>query len=100
MGTIPNELNQNDKIYEVCKMVDHQIYHDYKLFPTNYIAFDLIDNRQRFANHYTPEEKEKFIAYLDQQATTEDVPKEKMMYYLLRIYANPVTTSLNIKYTE
>ena len=100
LDTIPDELNQNDKIYNICKMVDRQIYQNYKLFPNNYIAFDLIDQHNIFAEKYSPEEKEKFIAYLDSQAVVDDVPKEKMMYYLLHIYANPVTTSLNIKYKE
>ena len=100
IDTISDELNQNDKIYEVCKMVDQQIYQNYKLFPNNFIAFDLIDHNNTFADRYTKEEKEEFMAYLDKQAVTEDVPKEKMMYYLLHIYANPVTTSLNIKYNE
>ncbi|MBO4654205.1 MAG: 1-acyl-sn-glycerol-3-phosphate acyltransferase [Bacteroidales bacterium] len=100
LDTIPEELNQNDKIYEVCKMVDQQIYQNYKLYPNNYIAFDLIDKKNKFKEHYTTEEKEKFVTYIDKQAETEDVPKEKMTHYLLRIYANPVTTSLNIKYQE
>lgn len=100
IDSIPEELNQNDKIYEICKMVDQQIYHNYKLFPNNFIAFDLIDQHQTFAEKYSQEEKEKFIAYLDKQSIVEDVPKEKMMHYLLHIYANPVTTSLNIKYQE
>lgn len=97
---IQDELNQNDKIQEVCKMVDQQIYQNYKLYPNNYIAFDLIDQNNTFVDRYTVEEKEKFMEYLNKQAETEDVPKEKMMHYLLRIYANPVTTSLNIKYNE
>lgn len=100
LDTIPDELNQNDKIYKICKMVDQQIYQNYKLFPNNYIAFDLIDQHNIFAEKYSSEEKEKFIAYLDHQAVVDDVPKEKMMHYLLHIYANPVTTSLNIKYKE
>ena len=100
MDKIPEELNQNDKIQEVCKMVDQQIYQNYKLYPNNYIAFDLIDQNNTFVDRYTVEEKEKFMEYLNKQAETEDVPKEKMMHYLLRIYANPVTTSLNIKYNE
>lgn len=100
LDTISDELNQNDKIYEVCKMVDQQIYQNYKLFPNNFIAFDLIDQSNRFAEKYSTEEKEKFIAYIDKQSVVDGVPKDKMKHYLLRIYANPVTTSLNIKYKE
>lgn len=98
IDTISTELNQNDRIYEVCKMVDQQIYRNYKLFPNNYIAFDILSAKPQFCNFYTEEEKLKFQKYLDQQSDVQDVSKDKMMYYLLRIYANPVTTSLGIAY--
>lgn len=100
LNHIPEELNQNEKIYKVCKLVDQQIYQNYKLFPNNYIAFDLIDGSNTFTDKYNQEEKEHFLSYIDKQSVVEDVPKEKMIHYLLRIYANPVTTSLNIKYRE
>ncbi len=100
LNHIPEELNQNEKIYKVCKLVDQQIYRNYKLFPNNYIAFDLIDGSNTFTDKYNQEEKEHFLSYIDKQSIVEDVPKEKMKHYLLRIYANPVTTSLNIKYRE
>lgn len=98
IDTIDPQLNQNDRIYEVCKMVDRQIYSNYRLFPNNFIAFDLIDGNDRFIDRYSAEEKEKFIDYLNKRAVIEDVPAEKMMHYLLRIYANPVATCLNVKY--
>lgn len=97
---IDKTLNQNDMIYEVCKMVDKQIYENYYLYPNSFIAFDLIDGENKFADKYSVEEKEKFIQYINKQAVVKDVPQEKMMHYLLRIYANPVTTKLNIKYKE
>lgn len=100
IDTIDKTLNQNDMIYEVCKMVDRQIYENYYLYPNNFIAFDLLDGENKYADKYSEEEKEKFIQYINKQAVVNDVPKEKMMHYLLRIYANPVTTKLNVKYKE
>lgn len=98
IDSIPETLNQNDKIYEVCKMVDKQIYQNYKLYPNNYIAFDILSQRNQFADQYSAQEKKDFTAYLHQQAEVKDVSKEKMMHYLLRIYANPVTTALNVSF--
>lgn len=98
IDTIPETLNQNDKIYEVCKMVDRQIYQNYKLYPNNYIAFDILSQQNRFADQYSAQEKADFTDYLHQQAKVEDVSEEKMMHYLLRIYANPVTTALNVSF--
>ncbi len=100
IDTIPETLNQNDKIYEVCKMVDRQIYQNYKLYPNNYIAFDILSQQNRFANQYSAQEKKDFTDYLHQQAKVEDVAEEKMMHYLLRIYANPVTTALNVSFEQ
>jgi len=60
------------------------------LYPNNYIAHDLMQQNQEYANHYTPEEKSKFEAYLEMQSQTSDVPEEKMRANLLKIYATPV----------
>lgn len=87
---VPDNLNNNDKLYFVCKLIDKQIYKNYVLYPNNYIAHDLLHQNQGYANHYTSEEKSKFEAYLEMQSKTSDVPEEKMRANLLKIYATPV----------
>jgi len=90
LDAIPEEYNNNDKLYHVCQLIDHQIYDDYKLYANNYIANDLMYQKEEYKDFYTPEEKEKFLQYLHKQATVQDVAEEKMMHYLLKIYATPV----------
>ncbi len=85
--------NHKDLIEEVCRLADRQIYMNYRLYPNNYIAYDIVEQSQRFSDQYSGEEKKKFLDYLDKQSMVEDVPKEKMLFYLLQIYANPVKTS-------
>ena len=87
---VPDNLNNNDKLYFVCKLIDKQIYRNYVLYPNNYIAHDLMHQNQEYANYYTPEAKSKFEAYLMMQSQTSDVPEEKMRANLLKIYATPV----------
>lgn len=90
LDQVPENLNNNDKLYFVCKLIDKQIYKNYVLYPNNYIAHDLMHQNQEYANRYTPEEKSKFEAYLQMQSQTSDVPEEKMHANLLKIYATPV----------
>lgn len=90
LDTISADLNNNDKLYAVCQLIDQQIYQNYQLYPSNYIAFDLMNNSDQYASFYTHEQKEKFAAYLQKKSFVQDVSPEKMMHYLLKIYANPV----------
>ena len=92
IGHISKEIPINEQAMEVCHLIDKQIYDNYTLFPNNYIAYDLQENSNEFADHYTDEQKAAFIDYLHKQSANTDVPPEKMMLYLLDIYGNPVRT--------
>lgn len=95
---VDENLKINDKIAEVAHIIDRQIYENYKLFPSNYIAFDMLENGNDFADRYTVEQRKAFEAYLEKQVVVPDVPKDKMMSYLLRIYANPVKSQNGFSY--
>lgn len=99
IDAISTDLKPNDQIYEVCKLINQQIYQNYYLYHTNFIACDLLDRNQRFADKYTEEQKQDFLQYIDKQSIVKDVPKEKMMDYLLQIYANPVKSAYKIPYS-
>lgn len=92
LESLPSSINAKTLIEEVCQMVDQQIYHDYHLFPANYIAYDELEKSTRFSNEYTEEEKQDFLDYLHQQSVVKDVSQKEMLSYLLQIYANPVKT--------
>lgn len=92
LNTVPADINNNDKLLHICKLIDEQIYKNYKLYATNYIAHDLMCGDNAYSSFYTPEEKEAFVAYLQKKAVVRDVPTEKMMQYLLHIYGTPVDT--------
>lgn len=100
IDSIDRSLNNNDQLYEVSKMVDQQIYTDYYLFKTNYIAYDYQEQGNEFAAQYTEQEKVHFLEYLRKQAICEDVSEEKMMFYLLQIYSNPVRSKYGKPITD
>src|SRR5690606_13755754 len=51
---IPNE---NDKIKALTAMIDKRIYYDYKLYPVNHTACDMLQETNLFESFYSPEEK-------------------------------------------
>ncbi|MBQ4433970.1 MAG: 1-acyl-sn-glycerol-3-phosphate acyltransferase [Bacteroidales bacterium] len=89
---ISADLHKNEKINAVCQIIDKQIYANYMLFANNYIAYDYLENSTEFASHYTPQQREDFLKYIDKQSIVEDVAADKMKKYLFDIYANPVRT--------
>jgi hypothetical protein len=93
---IPAELSLNEQLTFLCNQIDRQIYENYYLYPQNYIAMDIQENRNRFSKEYTADEKVAFLQYLNEKSIVPDVPKEKMKKYLLDIYANPVRNKLRI----
>ncbi len=72
------------------------MYRNYKLFPNNYIAYDIRQNSNQFADKYTETEKRDFVKHLNRQANIEDVSFTKMKKMLLEIYANPVESFLSL----
>jgi len=96
LDTIPAEISLNEKLAMLCDQIDCQIYKHYYLFPQNYIAYDIQENSDRFSTQYSQNEKVAYIQYLNEQSMISDVSKEKMMKYLLDIYANPVRNRFNI----
>jgi 1-acyl-sn-glycerol-3-phosphate acyltransferase len=93
---INTELSLNEKLTQLCTLIDQQIYEHYYLYPQNYIALDIQENSDNFSKYYSQDEKIAFLNYLNQQSIIPDVTKEKMMKYLLDIYANPVKNRIEI----
>lgn len=68
---------------EVADAIDEKIITSYKLWPTNYISYDLLSASEKYCEYYSSEEKELF---LDRY---REVPEE-LRKVVLEIYACPV----------
>ena len=81
----------NDKVKELGLLIDKRIYGQYKLWPSNYIAADLLDESEdKFSAYYTSEEKETFIRRLEKQLKQLPGYDGAQKELLLKMYANPV----------
>jgi hypothetical protein len=97
LDDIKTEKFNNDYLALVAQQIDHEIYKNYKLWPTNYLAYDILENGNRFSEHYTSEISDKFKSRFD--AIREILPDGKMdelWDIFLHIYANPVYNQLSV----
>lgn len=86
--------NENEKIKLLTALIDKQIYHNYKLFPSNYIAYDIMHQTNVFESTYTKEERMRFEEYIKNCIDKLSGEKDVLMQVFLGIYANPVINKL------
>ena len=74
----------------IAKEIDREIYNSYKLMPTNYMAFDLLNNSSSHEGQYSPEEKEKFEKYVNEKIEGVEGDEAFKKETFLKMYAYPV----------
>ena len=79
--------NINKQVQGIAQAIDDSILQSYKLWPTNYIAYDLLHKTNKFSNFYTENEKSLFERRLELKI---DCSNEVMTEGFLNMYANPV----------
>lgn len=83
--------NSNKQIQALAQVIDDSILQSYKLWPTNYIAYDILNNSERFSNHYSDKEKQLFERRLEFKIDAEN---ELIREGFLAMYANPVVNKM------
>ncbi len=80
-----------DRLYsspeEVANEIDRQIHLNYKLWPTNYFAYDFVNETTTFADHYKDFDHETFLNRFKFR-------REEVRDFALNAYANPVRSFL------
>lgn len=81
-------------------LIDQAIHRSYEIFPINYVAYDMLNQTQRFAGKYTESERLETINYFNKQLSKVDLADvteeehEFMMQMMLTMYANPLKNKL------
>jgi len=81
---------------KLAEQIDRQIYTNYKLYPNNYIAYDLLTRESRFKDEYTHDDKDHFKMMIEQAMIFMDFPINDIRERFLKIYANPVINKLKV----
>ncbi len=90
IDTIREKDTLNNKLTHLAELIDAEIYSHYMLWPGNYIAFDMMNDSDKYSTFYTPEEKNKFIIYMEKEIRGIEGDRKAIEKIFLDIYANPV----------
>ncbi|MCR5408693.1 MAG: 1-acyl-sn-glycerol-3-phosphate acyltransferase [Bacteroidales bacterium] len=84
--------DKNDRFQSIRHAMDRRIISGYKLWKTNYMAYDIVNGGSKYADKYTPEELSAFKKYIEGQLTKVEptLNQEDLRDILLHIYSNPV----------
>lgn len=77
----------NEELQNLASYLDLRIHKNYRLWPSNYIAYDLLHNSSFFEGRYTQKEKRQFERRLKKRVNVKNALE--INSYLL-MYANPV----------
>jgi len=86
--------NNNKQIQALAQAIDDSILQSYKLWPTNYIAYDLLHKTELYKAFYTENEKSLFERRLEMKI---DENNPQMVESFLAMYANPVVNKSKYK---
>ena len=96
------DLSKKDFYAALSHRMDCEIHRHYRLYPCNYIAADLLDGTQAFAQsgNYTPADKARFEEYLAGQLAKIQIPDKDEAFLrerMLTMYANPLRNWMKVK---
>lgn len=97
---LDRSLPKADLFSAVAKIIDNHIHKNYRIYPGNYIALDILNDSNTFSIHYTNEEKEHFEKYIAGQLAKIELPEKDTPFLyekLLLMYANPLKNFLAAK---
>lgn len=76
----------NKQLQALAECLDRAIHQQYKLFPANYIAYDLLNKTSIYKDYYNEKEFRQFERRMNNRSKSEDLSQKKF----LEMYANPV----------
>lgn len=91
-----NNEQRNKYIRNIAELIDDQIYKNFKLWPSNYVAYDMLMQEHRFKDKYTEEEQKRFEIMVEQAMVNIDYPITDLQERFLKLYANPVINKLKV----
>lgn len=100
IDSLPADMSKTDFYAAVAQHIDHEIWRGYRLYPSNYVALDLLRGNNDMASHYTEVDRTAFEKYLEGQlAKINDLPNADTVFLrerMLEMYANPAINQLSV----
>ena len=100
IDALPQDLDRSQAAHAVAELIDRAIHSNYKLYPINYVAYDMLEGGNRFADQYTAADvdavKERLATQIGKcrlDNVTDD-EREYMRELILTMYSNPLKNKL------
>ncbi len=90
------EFDKNERFKALGACMDNKIVANYKLWPNNYIAYDMLNSTNEYTSEYTQQEKETFEQYMAAKLEKVEADQQELKEIFLSIYANPVSGKKNL----
>ena len=88
-----NHFEKNKKYQQLAEIIDQRIYKNYRLWPNNYIAFDLLNETHKYEQQYTVEQQAAFMNNMEEGLKNLIGDADELREIYLGIYANPVVNT-------
>lgn len=85
-------LPKTEVFSKISELIDLHIHRNYRIYPGNYVACDLLEGKNTFAGQYTEEDKVRFETYLQKKLDMIQLPDKDEAFLrrcMLTMYANP-----------
>ena len=99
LRALPDDMPKNEFYVAVAEHLDHEIWRGYRLYPSNFVALDLLHGTDEHADRYTAEDRQRFEAYLDAQLKKIQLSNPDWAFLrerMLTMYANPAINQLSV----
>jgi len=88
--------NRNQLLKGIAEVIDREVYQNYHLWNSNYVAYDLLNSSSKYVNKYDENGKEKFQDYMSEKLIGLEGNKEAEKIFL-KMYANPTINAEETK---
>ncbi|MDE5760112.1 MAG: acyltransferase [Bacteroides sp.] len=97
LSKIDHSLPKPELFARISMLIDQRIHANYRMYPNNYVAHDLLEGSDNFTSHYTAEDKQRFVSYIEKQLQRITIPDKDTDFLrekMLQMYANPLKNQL------
>ena len=74
----------------MARLIDRRVVAAYRLYPNNYIAYDLRYGTQKYEDQYTDAQRQAFLDRLNMLNRYDTCDIDQLKDIFLGIYANPI----------
>jgi 1-acyl-sn-glycerol-3-phosphate acyltransferase len=96
---IKDVQNKNEKFEYLARLIDKHVHENYKLWPGNWVAWDMLNENNEYSNKYSSEEKQVFLDYIEEhldRIESGEGDRDFLRKTLFEMYANPVANKRDL----